>query len=200
MRSYRIPLLGGPEIDWASVEPARVDRYPWGGAYRPETALRAAVLDGKGIAFRGECREENPLALRHNFYDEVFRDSCIEVFFGTESGGPYLNCEMNANGAARIGFGRGKEGRVPVSEFITPPNVGAVRGDGRWSVEVFFSLAALEAVFGHAVVLTRGARLWGNFFKCGRDCDPPHFGTWNPVTSDVPSFHRPDCFGEWIVG
>ena len=46
----------------------------------------------------------------------------------------------------------------------------------------------------------RGLRLRGNFYKCGDATVQPHYLAWNPVTSAVPAFHRPEDFGEIVLG
>ena len=48
--------------------------------------------------------------------------------------------------------------------------------------------------------LRRGLRLRGNFYKCGDATVQPHYLAWNPVTSAVPAFHRPEDFGVIELG
>ena len=200
MKQYILKTVPGPDVNWNEIEPADVNSYYWDNAYMPKTYARAAVIAGKGIAFKAVCHEANPKAVYHNFYDDVYKDSCLEFFFGFEHLGLYVNCEMNANGAALIGVGPERENRIPLNEITTPPNVGAVRGDGWWSVEVFFSLATLKAIFGDKACLDRGTHMWGNFYKCGDECISAHHGMWNVVAAPKPDFHRPQDFGEFIIG
>jgi hypothetical protein len=42
-------------------------------------------------------------------------------------------------------------------------------------------------------------KLKGNFYKCGEDMTPQHYGSWNPVTAKEPDFHRPECFGDLVI-
>ncbi len=200
MKQYIIKTVEGPEVNWNSVEPADVNTYRWDNAFMPETYARAVVIKDKGIAFKAVCRETDPKAVYHNFYDDVYKDSCLEFFFGFERGGTYVNCEMNANGAALIGVGDKRDDRIPLDQLITPPNVGAVRGDGFWSVEVFFSLEVLKAIFGDKVDLSKGTKMVGNFYKCGDECISAHHGMWNVVEIEKPDFHRPEWFGEFVIG
>ena len=48
--------------------------------------------------------------------------------------------------------------------------------------------------------LEEGARLRANIYKCGDDLPVPHFVSWNPINTEKPNFHRPDCFGELLLG
>ena len=200
MKEYIMKTVAGPAVNWDEIEAADVNNYLWDNAYMPKTYARACVIEGKGIAFKAICYEENPKAVYHNFYDDVYKDSCLEFFFGFEHLGVYINCEMNANGACLIGVGDNRHGRTRLDEIITPPNIGAVKGDGFWSVEVFFSLEVLKAVFGDKVCLDKGTVLWGNMYKCGDECVSAHHGMWNVVEVDAPDFHRPEHFGKLIIG
>ena len=40
----------------------------------------------------------------------------------------------------------------------------------------------------------------GNFYKCGDKTAHPHFVSWNPVGTPSPDFHRPEFFGELLLG
>ena len=52
----------------------------------------------------------------------------------------------------------------------------------------------------YPIHLEEGAHLRANFYKCGDDLPVPHFVSWNPITTEKPNFHRPECFGELILG
>ena len=36
-----------------------------------------------------------------------------------------------------------------------------------------------------------------NFYKCGDDCDVPHYLAFSPVTTLPPGFHNPECFASF---
>ena len=52
----------------------------------------------------------------------------------------------------------------------------------------------------YPICLEEGGRLRANFYKCGDDLPVPHFVSWNPITTEKPNFHRPECFGELVLG
>lgn len=200
MKQYILKTVEGPAVNWNEIEVAMVDNYIWDHDYMPRVEARACVIAGKGIAARLVCWEKDPLRTGTKFYDDVYKDSCMEFFFGYRRGSTYVNCEMNANGAALIGVGDNRNGRIPLDQIITPPNVGAQILEDRWSVEVFFPLATLKAIFGDDAALDKGTAMVGNFYKCGDDCKPKHHGMWSPVTLAKPDFHRPEYFGEFVIG
>ncbi len=38
-----------------------------------------------------------------------------------------------------------------------------------------------------------------NVYKCGDDTAVAHYGSWSPVKSNQPDFHRPECFGDMVL-
>ena len=43
-------------------------------------------------------------------------------------------------------------------------------------------------------------KLRANIYKCGDKTAHPHFLSWSPVGTPSPDFHRPEFFGELILG
>ena len=186
-------------INWNDVEKAYIKNYRWeDGGYEPETFAQAVVYNG-GIAAKMTCFESNPKATYKNFYDDVYKDSCMEFFFAMEKGGTYMNCEMNSLGTCLIGVGKERNNRTKLNAITDVPEIIAVVGDGVWTVEVFFSKELLEAVFGK-FTLERRKVIYGNFYKCGDETAVPHYGMWSLVDVEKPDFHRPEFFGELVIG
>ena len=68
-----------------------------------------------------------------------------------------------------------------------------VVGPTTWAVEYHVPWSLFEKHFGP---VTPGAgSVWrANFYKCGDRTSHPHWGSWAPVDSPRPNFHRPDSF------
>lgn len=64
-----------------------------------------------------------------------------------------------------------------------------------WQAKLFVPFAFVERHLG-AFAKTFA----GNFQKCGDDTVFPHFTTWNYIDVPKPDFHRPEFFGEMILG
>lgn len=197
IKEYRVVTLN--EIDWNRVPSANVDEYVWGGGYRPETTAQLAYIDGRGLAVKMTCAESNPKAVHYNFYEEVWLDSCMEFFFGFRFLGDYINCEMNSLGVSLVGVGDGRDNRRRIDEITARPVVTAEKKENEWSAEAFFSIEILKAVFGEDLRLEKGSVFYGNFFKVGEETHTPHYGMWNPIVWEHPDFHRPECFGKFII-
>lgn len=73
------------------------------------------------------------------------------------------------------------------------------RTDGGWEVGYRVTAEFVRRFFPE-FELRRGLRLRGNFYKCGDATVQPHYLAWNPVTSETPAFHRPEDFGEIVLG
>lgn len=197
MKEYGVVTLD--EIDWAKVPAVAVDEYVWGGEYRPEAKAQLAYIKDKGLAVKMTCRESDPKAVHYNFYEEVWLDSCMEFFFGFRFLGDYINCEMNSLGVSLIGVGNGRDDRRRIDEITDIPNVSAEKTANEWSVQAFFTVDELKAVFGDDLKLEKGTEFYGNFFKVGEETHTPHYGMWNPIVWEHPDFHRPECFGKFII-
>ena len=196
MKQYIINTV--TELDWDKAETAKIDTFKWFTDYKPETYCKLLALKDKGIAAKYFCHEKNPKAVYTKFYEDVYKDSCMEFFFAFKKGGKYVNCEMNSNGAALIGVGEERNNRVRLDKITNPPEVKAAVYENYWTVEVFFDIPTLQAIFGD-ISLEKGTVLYGNFYKCGDKTQHEHYGMWSEVGTDSPNFHCPEFFGELII-
>ena len=192
---YRVKICD--KLDWSRVEKAPVDKFLWRDEYMPLCYGQMCVVDDV-LHIRLTCHESNPTARCRNFYDEVCEDSTLEIFFGYEQPGDYINCEMNSIGVSLIGVGDGRNGRRRIDRYCEIPKVNSVIEDGFWYAETSFTLEQLKKVFPNAS-LDPDTELYGNIFKVGEKCEPPHYGVWSEIVWDTPDFHRPECFGKFII-
>ena len=197
MKSYSVAKFSPDAFSWESVKAAPIDCWVWSRAYTPACEARAAVV-GDELRFRLSCAESSPKATFKSFFDDVYLDSCLEVFFSF-SGGGYINCEMNALGTFLSAYGPDRFSRVRLDSLAPLPKVSASVGDGVWTVEARFSSETLEKVFGSAFSLEPGKIIRANFYKCGDETAVPHYGSWNPIGVSQPDFHRPEFFGELVI-
>lgn len=197
-----LPALAGEVFD-PDAEPfcrrafAAIDRYRWGGAYRPEA--RAYVAWDDGALYALLCAKEATISIKaRTFGGEVCKDSCLEWFLRPFDGDPrYLNIEINAAGAALIGLGEDREHRTALPRCPDGMDIRAsAHAGGWWAVAYRLPFAVLDALFGRC--FDPAAPLWVNFYKCDESIHP-HFGSWNPVEAPQPDFHRPECFGRMVL-
>lgn len=201
--STPLPALAGGAFDPAA-EPfcrgafAPIDRYAWGGDYRPEARAYLA-WDGAGLHVLLCAREETVSARVTGFNGEVYTDSCLECFLQPFPDDPrYVNIEVNAAGAALIGIGPDRERRTRLARCPEGMDIRASKhAGGWWAVAYALPNAAIEALFGRPFV--PGTPMRGNFYSCDETIHP-HFGSWSPIDAPAPDFHRPECFGTLSFG
>ena len=204
MLTYEIDYLTGtlPELRGQAFDPdvepfclrpcADIEHYVWPGEYRPEARAYAAWNE-KGLHLLLCAWERMVSAETTAFNGPVYRDSCLEFFFGMEGSSAYMNIEVNAAGCALIGFGTDRERRACLPELPEGMDIRASRHEGGWwAVAYTVPSALIESLFGR--VPEAGMALRGNFYCCDETLHP-HFGSWSPIQSPEPDFHRPECFG-----
>ena len=211
MKTLSIPYLKSLEtndLDTAiELEGARfsVDQCNWPDAfpYSPFCNGRIArTEDSIVVDFR-----VSGLDLRvQNLEDggSSWEDSCCEIFLQAPGKAEYCNFEVNAAGKMTAARGTGRNDRVSLSadEFASIVRMAGIEGPqdyagGIWSWRVIlmipFELMGLDPE-------NLPASLRGNIYKCGDKTAHPHFLSWNPIDTPNPDFHRPEFFGEFLIG
>lgn len=172
--------------------------------YRPKTFAKLYVFENS-LCAELKCYEENPKAVFTKRDEPIWCDSCLEFFvkpflFKDE----YINIETNANGVFLSEIGKGKTDRVYIKLFTDlAPDVSAFKSedaDGRfWSVKIRLTADFLSSVYQINSEEVRFDNVFCNFYKCGDECETPHYIAFNPVTTLPPGFHNPDCFAKFIL-
>lgn len=157
----------------------------------------ALVVDFRvsGLDLRARNTEDN---------GRQWEDSCVEVFIQDPEDGNYYNFEINALGKVLACTGPDRHNRIPrpaeeMEQILrfTQMEGGPLEQEGihTWRVGVVipFRLLGIDPER-----LPRSIR--ANFYKCGDKTAHPHFLSWSPVETPKPDFHRPEFFGELILG
>lgn len=175
--------------------------FPWQeeSAWRPQTTVRLRREPG-ALFVRFEVRDSHVLARTQEFDGPVYEDSCVEFFFDPGIG-RYFNIEVNAAGGTKFNLQRARGVEVhrlspedaDMLEFTVDPGTLIVPevSELDWSVSYRIPLDLLRR-FGSI----DEASWRGNFYKCAEANSHPHFGSWSPIRTSEPDFHRPEFFGE----
>lgn len=178
------------------------DDYP----YCPNMAFRMAWCP-EGLVIHYRVSEQSVRAIYGEDNGQVWTDSCAECFIRNADSNTYYNIECNCVGTLLIGL-RGDDcgrchmppevmaqvkrwaslGREPFGERAEPT---------AWELALVIPASTF---FKYPIHLGEGVKLRANVYKCGDDLPIPHFVSWNPITTEKPNFHRPDCFGELVLG
>lgn len=157
----------------------------------------ALVVDFRvsGLDLRARNTEDN---------GRQWEDSCVEVFIQDPEDGNYYNFEINALGKVLACTGPDRHNRTPrpVEEMedilrFSQVEGGPIEEEGihTWRVGVIipFYLIGIDPE-------NLPGAIRANFYKCGDKTAHPHYLSWSPVETLRPDFHRPEFFGELILG
>ncbi|MDQ1914472.1 carbohydrate-binding family 9-like protein [Paenibacillus sp. GD4] len=196
-------------ILWDNVSELSVSHYQWlDNGYAPEVKAALAYTSGR-LHLQFRIYESMPKVSYYTPNEPVCKDSCVEFFVQPlpDSDPRYVNFELNAAGTLLLKLGENRHDRI----FLEEPEPDAFRIrtmteckdpiDGRdyWLVSLSIPFAWLQSLFP-SFQPKPGHRLRGNLYKCGDETPLPHFGSWSPVTSDRPDFHRSCDFGDLVLG
>ena len=210
MKTIQVPLADFENKDLDSaleIEGARfdVDCVNWPGEfpYAPLCAGRIARTEGSlvvdfrvsGLDLRAENKEDN---------GSQWEDSCVEFFVEDPDGSVYYNFEINALGKVLACAGPDRHKRTPrpaeemeaIARFATVKKCDSTKEglqDWRVCIIIPFELIGVDPE-------NLPEKLRANFYKCGDKTAHPHFLSWSPVGTPGPDFHRPEFFGELILG
>ena len=200
MNKYIIqPVTGKP--DWSSIPALSVDNILW----LPDVGIRMTqqiCYDEQKLYIHQKAVEKQIRAEHNELLAQVCEDSCMEFFFCPEPGSDrYLNFEWNLNGCMYLGCRTGRENSVRL-QLKDHKKLFAFEGnktqDG-W--EIFFEVpVSFVQLLVPDFSLHPGLELRANCYKCGDLTPNPHYLSWNPSTSPTPDFHRPQDFGQMILG
>ena len=189
---------------FASLHPMTLECLNWAGEfpYRPQVDVRAFHNDSH-LFLEYQVREKCTRALETQNGCDVYKDSCVEFFVMPEGAEQYYNFEWNAIGTLCMSRRPGRRNATPapmevLNSVLASSTYGCrpfneICGDNLWSLRVAIPCGAL---YGDALKTWQGARLKGNFYKCGDELSCPHYITMFPVQTPSPDYHRPEFFRE----
>jgi hypothetical protein len=194
---------------WVAADTAEITHFrPESSNHRPQTFVRL-LYDPMGIHGIFKVQDQYVRCIRTNYFDDVWRDSCVEFFVEPKPRRGYFNFEFNCGGAFLCSHVKNPE-RVPggFKEFTkVPAEIGQavqvrsslprliereISEPITWTLQFHIPIKVLEHFVGSLGSLA--GQVWrGNFFKCAEEVSHPHWASWSPV--DEFNFHLPRCFG-----
>ena len=183
----------------------QIDAVNWKSEY-PYKPLSAFTVAHSGkklyIDFFVRCN-----FLRAENYEDlspVSEDSCVEFFVSPKSDGEYWNFEYNCIGTlnASVRTERNNPRRLTAEERARIMRYASCGSRPFRELEGMFTWNLLTAIPLDIIgVEYKGQpiEMSGNFYKCASATSMPHYMSWNPIESEKPDFHRPDCFGKIIL-
>jgi len=134
--------------------------------------------------------------------ENVFEDSCVELFILPDDSSTYFNFEFNGIGTCLAAAGSNRFNRTLLDKNVikTIRRKGSAGGQPVAEVKMEYSWTIVAAIpfrifFGNVRPDFKNLKMKANFYKCGDRLTVPHYLTWNPVNTGKPDFHRPEYFG-----
>jgi hypothetical protein len=177
-----------------------VEHYGWDQSGTFPTVSGAITASPQGLEISFDVREEE-LRVTHAHHNEmVCEDSCVEFFCRPYPDDPrYINIEVNPLGTVLLGIGAGRkpERALATKEQIATLGVRTTidrsSAGPHWTVNYTVTYDLIAGLYGREPM---GRTIYANFYKCGDGLPVPHWGSWLPVGTKAPDFHRPEFFGE----
>ncbi len=183
-----------------------ISNYMWNSTREPKAYGWMGYLEGQGLFVKMVCEESDPKRVYQNPHDPVYKDSTMEAFLAFLGEGEtlsndcmYTNFEINSNGAMLADYGKGRRGRLLITdEQYKETGVCAVIEERKWSLTVLFPEAYLNQITDFGAV-KEGKTFYCNFYKISESDEIVHFGSFSPIESEKPNFHLPVCFAEAVI-
>lgn len=181
----------------------KISYYPWekDGETHPESYAAIFAVEGEGIHALLWSFEKDIICNCTKRDDPVYTDSCLEVFLmPVEGDNRYMNFEVNKNGVYLSQIGTCREDRVFIKSLTDlEPIIGTmeITEDGKtaWGYEIIIPEKFISELYCTDYRI-KEYTIKGNFYKCAELTESPHFGTFFPVNTSSPDFHRPEFFGD----
>lgn len=199
----RMPLEGefhpeGIPAPWNALSEACLDQFPWfdlDSDYTPACSARVGWNE-EGIHVLMYANEPVIRAVETQTGGDIYLDSCQEFFLSPVEGTlKYVNCEVNALAIMHIGIGESRYDRRVYSCIPDGFNpVHSLHCGAWWAVSYTLPTAFLQENFGFTP--RSGAKMKGNFFKCGDRELRNHHGMYHAFSCEKPDHHRPELFAD----
>jgi len=190
------------EDTWLSIKPLNIGIYPWASnGYTPMTTAYIVYTD-ESLHVRFDAEDEHIRAVNTVPNGPICQDSCVEFFVNPAPGmtGKYFNFEVNPLGVLHLAVGEGRQGRKMIEGDehrmirILPRIDSPV-----WRIGLTIPFGFFRSALG-PIDFAPGHVMAANLYKCGDLSRIPHHGSWSPVGTQSPDFHRPEYFGRLVLG
>ncbi len=128
-------------------------------------------------------------------------DSCLEFFFQPVPGDRrYINLEFNYNGCYFLGTGTCVKDLLrllPEENWEDFFSANIQKTTDGWEICYQIPYDFIRQIFPDFAPRS-GAVFRGNCYACSDLTQPPYYLSWSPVLESDFTFHRSECFGEFV--
>lgn len=199
VRSYVVARIDG-EPDWSAAPVLDIDNQQWLDPV--DISAHAQLCYGDDAFYVRMWAEEADIRAEYPADDllaDTYEDSCLEFFLSPVAGDTrYLNFEFNPNCAVGAQIGTEKANRTRLVRTDDVYAASSARTEDGWEITYKLPFDFIRQFYPDFTAES-GDVLRGNFYKCGNLTASKHYLSWNPIDSDTPNFHVPECFGELVL-
>lgn len=196
--AFTVPLLTHP-ADIQTAPKLPIDCYGWNSRIQPKAFAQIGYdrfSSSEKLVLLLTCLESHPLCSMQEHNQPVYKDSALEFFIRPKGCAGYFNFECNSAGAMLAMYGGGRTNRSFFPrEDILRLRIQAHKTDKMWNVlfEVPYDLLASYEPFEPWF---REPSFSCNFYKISETKAIEHYGSYAPIASPEPNFHRPEDFAK----
>ncbi|MBE6596101.1 MAG: hypothetical protein E7641_00365 [Ruminococcaceae bacterium] len=197
MKTYAIRKMKDG-ICWKDIPTLEIDHPYLDTPLSGISAHARIAYDDEAILVNLFVEEKEIRAVETGPIGSPCEDSCLEFFFcPMEGDSRYFNIEFNSNGCMYLGFGTG----IPDLVRLLPdennhnfePDI--YKNENGWGITYKIPFAFIRRFFKDFNVY-EGKTIAANCYKCSDLTVPANYFSWNEVTGEPFTFHRPSCFGK----
>lgn len=182
--------------EWEKAELAEVATLNWPELYDFNPGMQARILYSDfGLHVKFTTQEKPLLARATEQNGAIYKDSCMEFFFKPKAEDPrYINFEINPFATMYLAIRTGRKDAAFPAEDKKYFGIVSEVEDGAWSLMFTVPFEFIDRNFGGI-----DKTFYGNIYKCGNETVHKHYVTYYPMNINPPDFHRPDCFGPFVL-
>lgn len=176
----------------------------WPEKYPDKPTVKFSITAEKSqLKVHFEVEEDETFARATHNFDDVWKDSCCELFIMFDGEDKYYNLETSCNGYQLFAYRPDRHQREYASEDILQKiicntsikkhSTFEARHIDKWTLDIEIPA---EAFWHSGIEDFRTVRAKGNIYKCNQGAKRKHFLSWSPIDSAKPDFHRPEFFRE----
>lgn len=180
---------------WENANVAEVKSRNWEGFSKAPYMEARLLYSDFGIHVQ-LMTDENPLLARIREQNgPVCKDSCMEFFVRPNSDDPrYFNMEFNPFGTMYLGLRTSRHDCVHPEYDKDYFEVQSYVDNEKWVLQFVIPFEFIKEIFGGYT-----KTMYGNLYKCGDETESEHYATYYPILTEKPDYHRPECFGEFVL-
>jgi len=179
-----------------------LDKLNWPDQYPEKPEVEFSIeSEGSVLKVRFLVREEKTIAHATHNFDEVWKDSCCELFIKFEGEDKYYNLETSCNGYQLFAYRPGRFDAEDAPEEVMKTikcetsipkhtTFDLIHID-EWTLDIEIPA---EAFWHSGLKDFTGVKATGNIYKCVQCDERSHFLSWAPISTPAPDFHRPEFF------